>query len=544
MIIHTILDKCNTIIRGSDLNTGINPVGELTYGTVNTRLLIHFPLEKIQDAITTKMMPDRSKMRHILHMTNTNGIDLMDLHCYKTSSTGGENKVRATSFDLIFFLIPMEWDRGKGFHFTETEYDLDTIRMNKVKSERMISVDGCNWYQPRNGFYWDEYGIYSTDTLEKEYNKFAEGDKSSIVIARQKFDIGVEDINVDITDVVNRYLDGELENYGIGIAFSPMLENIGNEEDTNYTLGDFLNWVNEYKKEDYMKKESLMKVLNESGMPSEFDRNIKLNNFKLDKLGYGENYVGFFTDRTNTFFEPYVETVYNDWIADDRGNFCLNKNNRLYFYSAIEGNPINLDEMPICKIVNDEGETIKLCDVKQTSTGAYYVEVMFPSDQYEENYMYYDVWDNIIYNGVRYPEMELEFVLKNASSWISLGTPMAKTASFTPSLSGIKSNEEIRRGDIRKLTIESLVNYTNNTSQNVDNVQVRVYIKDGTREVEVFPFQNANRAFNDTYVLIDTSTMVPQKYYVDVKFRYNMQEIVHHDVLNFKIVDILKNRYY
>ena len=71
-----------------------------------------------------------------------------------------------------------------------------------------------------------------------------------------------------------------------------------------------------------------------------------------------------------------------------------------------------------------------------------------------------------------------------------------------------------------------------------------MYIKDGTREVEVFPFQNVNRAFNDAYVLIDTSTMVPQKYYVDVKFRYNMQEIVHHDVLNFKIVDILKNRYY
>ena len=329
MILHTFLDKCNTIIRDSELNTGINPVGELTYGTANTRLLIHFPLDRIRKAEEDKMMPDRSKTRHILRMTNTNGIDLMDLHCKKVSSTGGEDKVRATSFDLIFFLIPQTWDRGKGFHFAGTTYDFNTVTGNEVKSERMVSIDGCNWYQPRNGFEWDEPGVYSTDTLSTEYRKF--GTEESVIIARQRFDVGTEDIAVDITDTVNKMLDGEIENHGIGIAFSPALEEIGDPDSKNYTLGDFSNWVNKNKDYEGARKESLMKVLNEAGMPSQYDRNIKLNNYKLEKLGYGENYVGFFTDKTNSFFEPYLETVYHDHIADDRASFCLDKNNRLYF---------------------------------------------------------------------------------------------------------------------------------------------------------------------------------------------------------------------
>ena len=81
-------------------------------------------------------------------------------------------------------------------------------------------------------------------------------------------------------------------------------------------------------------------------------------------------------------------------------------------------------------------------------------------------------------------------------------------------------------------------------SQEVGNVQIRLYIMDGTREVEVLPFHDVEKTFGETYTLIDTSMLVPQKYYVDVKFRYNMQEIVHHDVLNFKIVDILNNKWY
>ena len=121
------------------------------------------------------------------------------------------------------------------------------------------------------------------------------------VIGRQRFDIGNESIEIDITDTVNKFIKGELDNYGIGIASSPMLE----VTDSSY-----------------------------------------------------ENYVGLLTDKTNTFFEPYVETIYDDAVSDDRSNFVLNKDNRLYLYCTIGDHLDDLDECPTVTIRNNDDEII------------------------------------------------------------------------------------------------------------------------------------------------------------------------------------------
>jgi hypothetical protein len=42
-------------------------------------------------------------------------------------------------------------------------------------------------------------------------------------------------------------------------------------------------------------------------------------------------YVGF-TNNTQTFYEPYIETKYDNHIIDDRNNFILDKLNKLYLY--------------------------------------------------------------------------------------------------------------------------------------------------------------------------------------------------------------------
>ena len=46
MILKTYLDKVNTIISESELNTGLNPISELLYGAITTRTLIHFDISK------------------------------------------------------------------------------------------------------------------------------------------------------------------------------------------------------------------------------------------------------------------------------------------------------------------------------------------------------------------------------------------------------------------------------------------------------------------------------------------------------------------
>jgi hypothetical protein len=60
-----------------------------------------------------------------------------------------------------------------------------------------------------------------------------------------------------------------------------------------------------------------------------------------------------FTNNTQTFYEPYIETKYDNHIIDDRNNFILDKLNKLYLYVNVGGNPTNLDALPTVIINGD-----------------------------------------------------------------------------------------------------------------------------------------------------------------------------------------------
>ena len=303
---------------------------------------------------------------------------------------------------------------------------------------------------------------------------------SSIIIGRQHFDIGNENIKLDITDIFNKFITSELENYGIGIAYTPMLELSGGEI---------------------------------------------------------ENYTGFLTNKTNTFFESYVETIYNDYILDDRANFILGKNNKLYLYCNIGGQTENLDELPTCNVNGSDYE------VKQFSKGIYYIDINLSKNDFKPNTMLFDVWDNIKYQGENLDAVELDFVVKNNSLHFNIGNSLEVSTKLVPTISGIKYDENIQRGDVRKVIITPLVEYKKNTAELVDNMCVRLYIKDGEREVDVIPYENVNRTFMENYFLVDTTMLIPEKYYVDVKFKYNQEIIIHHNILSFKITENLNNKY-
>lgn len=49
MVTRTYIDKINTIVKDSNLNSGINPVAELHYGKgLYSRMLIHFDHNKVK----------------------------------------------------------------------------------------------------------------------------------------------------------------------------------------------------------------------------------------------------------------------------------------------------------------------------------------------------------------------------------------------------------------------------------------------------------------------------------------------------------------
>ena len=223
MIKHTFLDKCCTIVKGSKLNTGLNPVAELNYGNSISRVLIHFDIEELQALVEDKTFTDLDKLTHILKLTNCGSVN-NDLH-NDTITNGCNPKERAASFTILLFKVPYEWDNGKGIDFANDFW---------ISDHHKYSTSGCNWFQRQNGLPWDVDGIISSHDLSLEYDKFS-GGKDSIIVARQKF---------DITEYVNNLIMGKEKNKGLCLAFTPLTELLETEH-TQY-VGFFSPYTNTF----------------------------------------------------------------------------------------------------------------------------------------------------------------------------------------------------------------------------------------------------------------------------------------------------------
>ena len=271
MIRHFFLDKTNSIIKLSEQNIGNNPILHVSYGANIMRGLLHFDLKKIKELIDDKTFANVDKLTFTLKMTNCFSVDEFPFE--KELIRGLNYKtVRAASFDLMLFKLPRHFDVGRGYDYISDFWE---------HKNQSFSTDGSNWYCCNTGILWNgelkplymkniEGGIYSNSYLSDEYEKYEKGEES-IVVGTQHFDYGYENLSIDITkyvfDVIDKLND---ENYGLCLSFTPKYENMFNE---------------------------IMQ------------------------------YVGFFTDNTNTFFHPYVEVKYDEYINDDRELFINGKSN-------------------------------------------------------------------------------------------------------------------------------------------------------------------------------------------------------------------------
>jgi hypothetical protein len=115
--------------------------------------------------------------------------------------------------------------------------------------------------------------------------------------------------------------------------------------------------------------------------------------------------VTFFSQHTGTWYEPYLETSYKEYISDDRNNFYLDKVNHIFLYSNIGGSLVNLNKLPTCKVTGnyENGEEFEVdCEVEQVSKGVYKAQVLIPSFVQgglciKPNRMLHDTWDNLEY---------------------------------------------------------------------------------------------------------------------------------------------------
>ena len=464
MIIRTYIEKDNTIIGGSEINTGRNPVAELFYGGEGksnkfSRHLLYFDVQKLKEQYSLGNLGDLSEVVHTLKMTNTSALDT-DLIGKQTS----DGKQRACSFDLILFPIPQDWDEGCGF-----TYNCDNC-VNCSPDCGGDNITPSNWYYSQGIDNWNIPGVYS-------------GSSSGVTITTQHFDFGNENLCMDITNTINDLITGTTINYGFGLAFPSNVELL---QTPNY------------------------------------------------------NYVGFFTKQTQTYFEPFLETKYNGKINDDRSKFYLDKVNDLCLYVNLGNTPTNLDNVPTVEIYDNNDNlftTIPPSGVTQVMEGVYCIKTIVPSSGYTDCVTFTDVWKNISINGVNRPDVELEFALVNDDSWYNLGTNEYLPINYSFAVYGIKRDERILRGDVRKVMVTSKVPYSISQTDIINGLYYRLYVKEGTAEVTVIDWDNVNKAFNHNFFMLDTSWMIPNTYYLDIKLVNNREVSVLKDTMKFLIVN-------
>ena len=100
--------------------------------------------------------------------------------------------------------------------------------------------------------------------------------------------------------------------------------------------------------------------------------------------------------------------------------------------------------------------------------------------------------------------------------------------------SGIKQNEKIQSGDVRKV---SIIFRTISQSTNIlfDEVFYKIYIKEGRTNVNIFDWTYAD-VTNENSFMLNTSVLIPREYYLEIRGVKHNEEITYPNVIKFEII--------
>jgi len=273
-----------------------------------------------------------------------------------------QGRLRATSFDLILFRIPyVNLDPDQPQNWDEgVGYDYYDV-ITGIPNDKNYSDRPSNWYQTTTIGVWEQPGIY--DNNNGGLFPFS----GLTIVDTQHFEFGDENIEFDMTNEINDLLQGGIPNcVGWGIAYLPQVENLSG------TTGTYS--------------------------------------------------VGFFTRHTQTFYEPFLETTYDDLIEDDRNSFSLGKANKLYLYIYEDGDFKNLDTPPSVTITDPSGNIVINNQLSCLKTKGVYEIIVPPLLGYHTPCIFQDVWKNVVMDGFVLPDVYNEFVLYPVQKNIQIGT--------------------------------------------------------------------------------------------------------------------------
>ena len=266
--------------RGSGANAGMSDVLEVfsIYGRISSasqelsRALIKFPTTGIAADRTAGVLPASGNVSFYLKLFNA-----------------PHSRTTPIEYKMNIAAITQDWEEGIGL-------DLSGYKdLNKGQI-------GSDWLQRKKGSNWfDRGGTYRED---------------SDYLYTTHFSGGLENLEVNITPLVERWLAGTQTNYGVNIRLSASYEASASE-----TYGNR-------------------------------DSSVVTNS-----LGARDSYYTkrFFARGTQYFFKrPSIEARWDSSIKDDRANVYFSSSrapaadnlNKIYFYNIVRGRLVNLPGIP------------------------------------------------------------------------------------------------------------------------------------------------------------------------------------------------------
>ncbi len=352
-------------IYGRETSVG---VGRTSGSQELARVLVQFPVTDISSDRTAGTVPESGSVSFYLRMFNAE----------TSNSVPRDFKITANP-------ISQSWQEGTGL-------DLEEF------SDLTYENEGSNWMSASNTTGWTDAdgavlvgGSYITSSANFLYE--------------QTFTTGLEDLEIDITPMVESWIDGTINNYGILVKLSSSYEGY-------YSGSDGLNNVSVIHNPDGATKSYYTKR--------------------------------FFARGTEYFFKrPVIEARWNDSTKDDRGNFYYSSSlasaednlNTLYLYNYVRGALANIPVIGTGDILvslysgstdNSEpsGSKLVLYDSNVNITGGYVstgiyscsIAITAASTPIET---LYDVWHS---GGVEYFTGSFEPVVLSAAQTVSKPT--------------------------------------------------------------------------------------------------------------------------
>jgi hypothetical protein len=450
-IIRIYPEKNNTIASGAfqAFNSGQNAVTDLWYGGGGTdtapekrnsysRFIVKFDISDLQNKIVNVEVNTGLTVSYRLKMKNSIPKDKILEAEYEFDVL---NKNIAASFDLICFPINKDWDEGRGYDMSKENY--------LVKQAGNPQATGySNWNSATSTMTWDQPGVFANPTASTAVTYYAS----------QHFDLGNEDIDMDITPIVNDWLSGGSVNNGLAIAYRRDFEILST--DTRYISS-------------------------------------------------------FFTNHTNTAFKPAIEVSYNQSFKDDRNDVTNNRQVKLFLYTFSGNNPANFFSSSTVSIKTYAGvDVFTGLTPTQVETGVYYVNVWMSAATKGQQYK--DVWNNVTFNPgydqqnyTQFFTIQDNFYFNNASN----------VNNYSISTYGLDNNAILSTSEIIRVYADLRVNFSTNPPKNHYELQYRLVMNN---QEAVIPWSSINQALLNkcmtNYFTLDTSWLLHNQTY-EIQFR-------------------------